>query len=190
MTNPTYTHRQHAFAAERTYELKRDALVWREEGSWVEQRMAYADIAEVRLAYRPSRAQTDRYMATIVSRTSGVVQLTNTSFQSFGSFTSDNAGYATFLRALHQRLAQTGSTATFRKGSSMLGYAVNMAMTVGTLIALIAATVYLLANGSFGIVAVKLIVVAVFLPTLYRFMLRSRPGRYDPRELPAAALPA
>ena len=187
---PTYTHRHHAFAKERTYRLTADALTWSEEGDWVVQRMPYADIASVRLAYRPSRAQTDRYMATIVSRKGGAVVLTNTSFQSFGSFVSDDATYSGFMRALHQHLADSGSTAHFRKGSSVLGYAVNMAISLGVLAALVIVGGYMLVHGVYGLVAVKLLVIAFFLPTLYRFMLRSRPGSYDPRDLPQAALPA
>jgi len=57
---PTYRVRSHAFVQSRTYRLTDDALTWEEEGKPIDG-VFYEDIAEIRLAYVPTRLESNRY---------------------------------------------------------------------------------------------------------------------------------
>ena len=185
---PTYSHRHSALAVERTYRLADDALVWEDEGVGGG-RMAYADIASVRLAYRPSRVQPDRFLATIYPKKGQFVRLSNSSYRGIGDFLMHDEAYSDFLTALHQRLSDGGYDISFRKGSGPIGYAANLAMTAGILGGIPVLAFYMVSLGHYGLAVAKLLIIAWFVPTLLRFIKRSRPQRYRPDAIPKDALP-
>ena len=78
----------------------------------------------------------------------------------------------------------------YRKGSSPAAYAGNVALTVFIFGGIALAFVLLFNFGVVWIAVVKLAIVLFFVPTLIRFLRRSRPATYDPRDIPADALPA
>jgi len=86
-------------------------------------------------------------------------------------------------------MAERNGRAIFRKGSSPAAYAGNLALTV-FIFAMIALAVVLLFNfGMVWIAVAKLAIILFFVPTLVRFIRRSRPETYDPRAIPEDALP-
>ncbi len=184
-----YRFRTHAFTKDRTFLLTDDALVWGEDGAPLDG-VFYDDIAEVRVAYAPTRVARNRYRTQVIFRHGGMVELFNTHYRGFADFEERNPAYTAFIQALHRRLAERDLPVTYRKGSSHAAYLGNLVLTFGTF-ALIALAVVLLFN--FGIVwlaVVKLAIILFFVPTLIRYLRRSRPQAYDPRAIPAEALPA
>ena len=184
----SYTQRFHAFAQQRTYRLTQDAVVWEDEdgGSG---RMAYADISAIRLAYRPSRAQPDRFFATITVPSGGKVRISNTSYRGFNDFIMQDAEYSGFLKALHERLAEGGCDVSYRKGSGLIGFAANLILTIVITGGLAVLALYMLSGGYYGLAAAKLLIVAWYMPVLFKFMKRSMPQRYEPDAIPDDALP-
>lgn len=191
MHDPTrYTHTYHALRKARSYRLTDDALTWEDEGEDGVKSLPYSGIKEVRLAYRPSRVQRNRYLAHIVPKSGKRIDISNSSFHGFGNFTEHNEEYAAFLRELHRRLAESGTDAVFHKGSSLLGYIGNLLLTGWIALMLVLAFFLLMATGIVWVAVIKLAIIAFFIPTLIRFIVRAKPKRYDPREIPGDALPA
>ncbi|MCB1478532.1 MAG: hypothetical protein R3D43_02185 [Tepidamorphaceae bacterium] len=184
----SYSHRFHVYAQQRIYRLTDDALIWEDEdgGSG---RLAYADITRVHLAYRPSRAQPDRFLATIASRSGERVRISNTSYRGFNDFIVQDAEYSSFLKALHARLSEGGYEVSFRKGSGFIGFSLNLVLTIVITGGLAALAVYMLWGGYYGLAAAKLLIVAWYMPVLFRFMKRSVPVRYTPDAIPDDGLP-
>lgn len=184
-----YGFRAHAFTGNRVFRLTEDALVWQDEGAPVDG-VRYDDIAEVRVAYAPTRVARNRYRTQVIFKQGGMVELFNMHYAGFADFEERNADYAAFVRALHRRLAERNARPTYRKGNSPAAYVGNVALTVFVLAMLALAFVLLLAFGLVWIAVVKLAIILFYLPTLIRHIRRSRPETYDPRAIPADALPA
>jgi hypothetical protein len=146
-------------------------------------------IAEVRLAYAPTRFARNRYRAQIIYRAGGMAELFNTHFEGVGNFPERNEAYAGFLTELHRRLAEKGKEVRYRRGSSVAGYVANWALTIFIFAMLALAFVLLVAWGLVWIAVVKIAIVLFFIPTLVRFMMQSTPGTYDPLAIPKDVLP-
>jgi hypothetical protein len=183
-----YGFRAHAFARDRVFRLTEDALVWQDEDGPIDG-VYYDDIAEIRLAYVPTRVARNRYRMQVIFRQGGMVELFNTHYAGFADFEERNAEYSAFVKALHHRLAERGAATVYRKGSSPAAYAGNVALTVFIFAMLALAFVLLLNFGVVWIAVAKLGIILFFVPTLIRFIRRARPATYDPRALPAGALP-
>jgi hypothetical protein len=188
--DPTaYRLRANAFVKPRLYRLTEDALTWEEEGAKLDG-VFYDDIAEIRLAFAPTRFARNRYRAQIIFREGGMAELFNTDYQGIGNFPEQNEAYAAFLRELHRRVAAAGKVTVFRKGNSTLGYVLNLALTVFIFAMIALAFVLLTTIGLIWIAAIKLAIVIFFVPTLVRYIRRAKPATYDPLNLPADVLPA
>ena len=188
--DPTvYRLRSNAFVGERTHRLTDDALTWEEEGK-PPGRIAYDDIAEVRMTFAPTRAATNRYRTRIVPRSGQRLELFNTHYVGIADFPERNAAYVAFLTELHRRLAERGTQTTFRKGSSPFAYILNGIVTAMTFVVVAGAFLYFANFGTIWLVVAKIAIILAFVPVLIRFMRRTVPEPYDPRALPSAALPA
>jgi Flp pilus assembly protein TadB len=149
----------------------------------------FDEIAEVHLAYTPTRVARNRYRARIVYRGGGMAELTNTHYAGVADFPEHNAEYVAFLTELHRRLAAKGKDVRYRRGSGIGGYIANWLLTVFVFAMIALAFVLLIAWGLVWIAVVKLAIILFFIPTLIRFMLQSKPGAYEPLAIPKDVLP-
>lgn len=168
--------------------LTDDALVVDEAGK-PRDGAFYDAISEVHLAYTPTRFARNRYRARVVYRAGGMAEFYNTHYAGVGDFPERNAEYSGFLTELHRRLAEKGKGIRFRRGSSPAGYAANWLLTIFVFAMIALAFVLLMTWGLVWIAVVKLAIILFFIPTLIRFMLRSKPGTYDPLAIPKDVLP-
>ena len=100
--DPTvYRLRANAFVNPRLYRLTEDALTWKEERKPLDG-VFYDDIAEIRLAFSPTRFARNRYRARVIFREGGMAELFNTDYQGIGNFPEQNEAYAAFLKELHR----------------------------------------------------------------------------------------
>jgi hypothetical protein len=188
--DPTvYPLRANAFVNRRLYRLTGDALTWEEEGKPLDG-VFYDGIAEIRLAYTPTRLARNRYRAQIIFREGGMAELFNTDYRGIADFAEQNEEYAAFLRELHRRVAAAGKPVLYRQRNSMGGYIANMLLTVFIFAMIALAFVLLLTIGMIWIAVVKLMIVLYFIPTLIRYIKRAKPAEYDPLAIPDAVLPA
>lgn len=184
-----YAARANAFVGRRTYRLTEDALTWEEEGKPLDS-VFYDEIAEVRLAFTPSRVATNRYRAQVVFRAGGMAEFYNTDYRGILSLEEQNATYASFVRELHRRLAAKGKDVNYRTGNSRVGYILNVALTVFIFVMVAVAFLMLGTYEFVWIAAVKLAIVVFFIPVLIRYIKRAKPGTYDPLAIPERALPS
>jgi hypothetical protein len=187
--DPTvYRFRPNAFVGERTYRLTEDALTVEGDGKRLDGAF-YDGIAEVRLAYAPTRFARSRYRAQIVYREGGMAELFNTDYKGIGDFSEKDAEYSAFLSELHRRLAAKGKDVRFRRGNSPGAWVGNWLLTIFIFAMLALAFVLLMAWGLVWIAVVKIAIVLFFIPTLIRYMRRAKPGEYDPLAIPKDVLP-
>ena len=188
MEATVYRSRPHALAGERTFTLTDDALAIEEDGK-PRDGAFYDRISEVHLAYAPTRFARNRYRARVVFRDGGMAEFYNTHYQGIGDFPERNAEYTGFLTGLHRRLAAKGRDIRFRRGNSPAGYVGNWLLMVFIFGMLALAFVLLIAWGMVWIAVVKIAIILFFIPTLIRYIARSRPGTYDPLAIPKDVLP-
>ena len=188
MDGTTYRFRSNAFVGERTYTLTDDALVIEEEGK-PRDGAFYDGISEVRLAFTPTRAATNRYRAQIIFKEGGMAELFNTHFAGVLNFPEKNAEYNAFLAELHRRLAAKGKNVRYMRGNSQAAYFGNWLLTIFIFAMLALAFVLLMTLGLVWIAVVKLLIILCFIPVLIRYMQRAKPGSYDPLDIPKDVLP-
>ncbi len=187
--DPTvYRLRANAFVKPRIYRLTEDALTWEEEGGKLDG-VFYDGIAEVQLAFAPTRIATNRYRARIILKAGGMAELFNMDYRGFASFAEHDADYVAFLTELHRRLAAHGKGVVFRHGNSPTGYILNVALTIFIFVMIALAFLLLFSWGGPLVAIVKLAILLFFVPVLVRYLRKARPGTYDPLNLPAAVLP-
>jgi hypothetical protein len=188
-SGPTvYRLRANAFVKPRSYRLSEDALTWEEDGG-KSGGVRYDGIAEVRLAFAPTRIATNRYRAQIVLKAGGTIELFNVDCRGLADFADLSGEYIAFVTELHKRLAVHGRRVIFRQGNSVAGFVGNVAMTIFVFVMIAAAFLLLFSWGGPLVAVVKLAILLFFVPLLVRYIRRARPGTYDPLALPAAVLP-
>jgi hypothetical protein len=121
--DPTvYRLRANAFVNPRLYRLIEDALTWEEEGKPLDG-VFYDDIAEIRLAFAPTRLATNRYRAQVIFRQGGMAELFNTDYPGSAISPSRTGLYRLPRSFWRRRRQQTGD---IPQSNSTLGYALNL----------------------------------------------------------------
>lgn len=97
-----------------SFTLTPQGLSWRvrgRNGVW-----AYADIASIRLSFRPVSMQARRFRADLKDRSGTSLAVISTSWQTAALMAPQDDKYRDFIVALHARMAQAGSTAMLTGG--------------------------------------------------------------------------
>src|ERR1700744_5057474 len=96
------------------FELTEQGLSWRmagRSGLW-----PYADIARIRLSYRPVSMQARRFRADIGKIDGGWLAILSTSWQTAALMAPQDKDYRDFIIELHERMARGGSRAELAAG--------------------------------------------------------------------------
>jgi hypothetical protein len=169
------------------FELTEQGLSWRiagRSGLW-----SYADIASVRLSYRPVSMQARRFRAEIGKIDGRRLAILSTSWQTAALMAPQDKDYRDFIIELHARMAKAGSQAVLTGG---LGPRVYTAAIVCVALLAIAMSGLLLRSIVSGEWAGALFLVgfaALFAWQVGGFIRRNRPLSYNFGELPMALLP-
>lgn len=177
----TYFYRASLMGPAYRFELTDDGLVWkigRRSGIW-----PYADVASVRLSYRPMAMQRRRFSADIRNRDGRRLRMFSTSKQT-AALMEPQFGYPAFITTLHERLAGAGSTATLRAGIKPLTF--NVLMTALALLGLAMAALLIraLIVGEFAGVVFIVLLGALFGWQGWDFLRRNRPRSYTFDDMP------
>ena len=108
----TYRFRPRMMGAEFAFRLEPNALAWdlgRQDG-----RLAYRDIARLRLGYRPTNFAGSRFIAEIWSRKGAKFEIASVTQRSVFDFQSLAAEYRAFVMELARRIAASGGTCPTR----------------------------------------------------------------------------
>ena len=176
-----------ALEREAVWRLTPDALERAEDGGGA-QRFAYRDAIEVRLSFAPTRFDTRRYRCD-VRLPSAAATIASTSYAGLASFEDRAGAYTPFVRALVARIAQAAPACAFLAGKRPLAYWAEHIFLLSML--LLAALVIEAVAGVplSAIVAIKLGIIAAYLPLAVKYGRRNWPRRFSPDSIPPEVLP-
>ena len=183
----SYVYKASLISSAYQFELTDCGLSWRigrRSGVW-----PYADIASIRLSYRPMSMQSRRFRADIERAGGGRIAILSTTWQTVSLMTPQDQGYRAFITELHRRMKAAGSKAFLIGGIGTVTYAMAVTMLVLLAIAMIGLFARALATSEFA-GALFLVGIAIwFAWTIGGFIKRNRPRRYSFDALPETLLP-
>ena len=182
-----YAYKASLIGAAHQFDLTEQGLSWRvagKSGMW-----PYADIATVRLSYRPVSMQSRRFRADIGNADGARIVILSTSWQTAALMAPQDRDYRAFITQLHARMAKAGSRAVLVGG---LGPRVYAAAVAGvTLVAIAMAGLFMrsIATGEWAGALFFIGFTALFAWQVGGFVRRNRPLAYSFDHLPEALLP-
>jgi hypothetical protein len=183
----SYAYKASLVSSAQQFELTDAGLLWRigrRSDVW-----PYADIASIRLSYRPMSLQARRFRADIERVGGGRIAILSTTWQTISLMTPQDQGYRAFVTELHRRMREAGSRASLIGGIGTTTYAAAVAMLLLLAIAMAGLLVRAVATSEFT-GALFLVGISVwFAWTIGGFIKRNRPRRYSFDALPATLLP-
>ncbi len=182
-----YAYKAALIGAARQFDLTDEGFSWKvggKSGVW-----RYADIATVRLSYRPSSMQPRRFRADIELADRQRVTIFSTSWQTVTLMTPQDKGYTDFITQLHARMQRAGSQAELLGGLTSGLYIAGAVMVGLVAIAILGLMVRALAIGEFAGALFLVGFAVLFGWQIGGFMRRNRPQRYTFDQLPKALLP-
>jgi hypothetical protein len=183
----SYVYKASLISSAYQFELTEAGLSWRiggRSGVW-----PYADIASIRLSYRPMTMQSRRFRADIARTGGGRIAILSTTWQTVSLMAPQDQGYRAFITELHRRMQAAGSKASLTGGLGTVTYAVAVVMLALLAIAMVGLLVRALATSEFT-GALFLVGMAIwFAWTVGGFIKRNRPRRYSFDALPETLLP-
>ena len=182
-----YAYKASLIGSAHRFELTDAGLSWQiasKSGVW-----SYADIAAIRLSYRPVSMQQRRFRADIDNASGGRIAVLSTTWQTAALMAPQDHGYRAFMVELHRRLQQTGSKAALVGGIGRNTYAAAL-----VLLALLAAAMtglLLRALWTFEFTGALFLIgfAALFTWQVGGFVKRNKPRNYRFDDLPAELLP-
>ena len=182
-----YAYKASLISSAQQFELTNSGLSWRigrRSGVW-----PYADIAAIRLSYRPMSMQARRFRADIERAGEGRIAIISTTWQTVSLMTPQDQGYRAFITELHRRMKAAGSRASLTGGIGTVSYATAVVMLVLLAIAMIGLLVRALATSEFTGAAFLVGISVWFAWTIGGFIKRNRPRIYSFDALPETLLP-
>lgn len=149
----------------------------------------YADIASIRLSYRPVSMQAKRFRAEITHRDGRKLNVISTTWQTVTLMVPQSEMYRAFIIALHARLAAADSTARLTGGLGRTVYAAAVAVMGVLTVAMAALLVRALLIAEWSGALFLIGFAALFAWQVGGFVLRNRPQTYSFAEIPPALLP-
>ncbi|WP_316168759.1 MULTISPECIES: hypothetical protein [unclassified Bradyrhizobium] len=169
------------------FELTDEGVSWRigaRAGLW-----PYAEIAAVRLSYRPVSMQARRFRADITHRSGARLSLVSTSWQTATLVAPQSEGYRRFVTALHAQLAAHHSHAVLTAGLGQTTYAAALALVALLGLAIAALFVRALLAGEWSGALFLVGFVALFAWQVGGFIVRNKPRSYTFADIPSGLLP-
>lgn len=183
----SYAYKASLIGAAHRFELTEQGLLWRiagRSGVW-----PYADIATVRLSYRPVSMQSRRFRADIENADGAHLVILSTSWQTAALMAPQDQDYRTFMTQLHARMASAGSKALLVGGLGPRIYAAAIICVTLVAIAMAGLFVRSIATGEWAGALFLVGFTALFAWQVGGFITRNRPLAYTFERLPKALLP-
>ena len=182
-----YVYKASLIGSAHEFKLTDAGLSWHisgKSGVW-----GYADIAAIRLSYKPSSMQSRRFRADLQGRDGGRITILSTTWQTVSLMVPQDRDYRAFITELHRRMAKAGSKAALIAGIGRITYAAALAMVTLLGIAMAGLLVRAFATGEWYGALFLVGFVALFSWQIGGFIKRNRPRSYDFDHLPQALLP-
>jgi len=182
-----YAYKASLIGSAHEFKLTDAGLSWHisgKSGVW-----GYADIAAIRLSYKPSSMQSRRFRADLEGRDGGRITILSTTWQTVSLMAPQDHGYRAFITELHRRMAGAGSKAALIAGIGPKTYAAALAMVTFLAISMAGLLVRALWIGEWYGALFLVGFAALFTWQIGGFIKRNRPRSYDFDHLPEALLP-
>jgi hypothetical protein len=169
------------------FELTDAGLSWHiggRSGVW-----PYAEIAAIRLSYRPVSMQARRFRADLRLANGPRLIILSTSWQTAALMAPQDKDYRAFIIGLHARMAKADSSAELRGGLGRNAYAAGMALLVLVAILMAGLLIRALATGEFAGALFLVGFAALFGWQVGGFVRRNRPLIYGFAQIPERLLP-
>jgi hypothetical protein len=186
-TGTRYVYKASLVGAAHEFELTDEGLSWQARGRsgiW-----PYADIAAVRLSYRPASMQSRRYRADIEHKSGQRITAYSTSWHTVVLMTPQDRDYRAFIEQLHVRLKAAGSSAALIGGIGPVIYATGCLLLALVAIAIAGLLARAVATGEFAGALFLVGFAALFGWQMGGFIWRNKPRLYTFDELPETLLP-
>jgi hypothetical protein len=182
-----YAYKASLIGAANRFELTDDGLSWRfagRAGVW-----QYADIAAIRLSYRPVSMQARRFRADLRHVGGARLVIMSTSWQTAALMAPQDRDYRVFITELHERMAKADSNAKLSGGLGPRTYAAGVALLALVGIGMAGLFIRALAIGEFAGALFLVGFAALFGWQVGGFVRRNRPVTYAFGHVPEALLP-
>jgi len=183
----SYAYKASLIGSAHRFDLIDGGLSWRfagRSGVW-----SYADIAAIRLSYRPVSMQARRFRADLQHVSGSRLVIISTSWQTAALMAPQDKDYRIFITALHQRMAKAGSSAKLTGGLGPSTYAAAVALLALVGIGMAGLLIRALAIGEFAGALFLVGFAALFGWQVGGFVRRNRPVAYTFAHVPEALLP-
>jgi hypothetical protein len=182
-----YAYKASLVGAARQFELTDNGLCWKSGSRKGE--CSYADIAAVRLSYRPVSMLPNRFRADIEAADGQRINIVSTSRQTVALLTPQNDDYRAFITQLHGRMLKAGSKAELVGGFGAASYAAGIVLLALVGIAVFGLLARAVATGEWAGGLFLVGFAALFARQIGGFVLRNRPRAYTFDRLPKSLLP-
>jgi hypothetical protein len=182
-----YAYKASLIGAANRFELTDDGLSWRfagRSGVW-----QYADIAAIRLSYRPVSMQARRFRADLHHASGARLAIMSTSWQTAALIAPQDKDYRAFIIGLHERMAKAGGNAKLSGGLGPTAYAAGVALLALVGIGMAGLLIRALAIGEFAGALFLIGFAALFGWQVGGFVRRNRPVTYTFGQIPDTLLP-
>jgi hypothetical protein len=182
-----YAYKASLIGSAHQFELTEQGLSWRigsRAGLW-----DYADIAAVRLSYRPVSMQSRRFRADIRKTGGGRLAIFSTSWQTAALMAPQDRDYRAFIIGLHERMAKVGSQAVLSGGLHPRLYAAAILSVALLAVAMVGLLLRSILTGEWAGALFLVGFAALFTWQVGGFITRNRPLAYTFDDLPDALLP-
>jgi hypothetical protein len=182
-----YAYKASLIGSAHQFELTDAGLSWQvggRSGVW-----PYADIAAIRLSYRPVSMQSRRFRADIEHTGGGRIAILSTTWQTVALMAPQDRDYRAFITQLHQRMKQAGSRAMLLGGIGRVTYAAAVVLLTLVVVAIAGLFIRAIATGEYAGALFLVGFVVLFGWQIGGFITRNRPRAYTFGDLPEALLP-
>jgi hypothetical protein len=182
-----YAYKASLIGAANRFDLTDDGLSWRfagRSGVW-----RYADIAAIRLSYRPVSMQARRFRADLHHASGARLAIMSTSWQTAALMAPQDRDYRVFVSGLHERMAKAGSNAKLSGGLGPTTYAAGVALLMLVGIGMAGLLIRALAIGEFAGALFLIGFALLFGWQVGGFVRRNRPVTYTFGHIPETLLP-
>lgn len=182
-----YAYKASLIGSAHQFELTEQGMSWRiagRTGLW-----DYADIAAVRLSYRPVSMQSRRFRADIEKAGGGRLAIFSTSWQTAALMAPQDQDYRAFIIGLHARMARAGSRAHLAGGLHPRLYAAAIVVVALLAVAMAGLLLRSIVSGAWAGALFLVGFAALFAWQVGGFITRNRPRTYTFDDVPKALLP-
>lgn len=185
--NPSYRFRPRIVGGEHVFSLTPDALVFESPGRF--ERIAYRDIARIRLSYRPANMTFYRFVTDIWPREGKKLALVSVSASAPFHFESKGSAYRAFLLELFRRIGPVQPAFRIETGMARWRWLPAAIFGVATLVALLYVLGRALLDAQYSLFAVCLVFGVIFAAQIGTVLFRNRPRSCGIDSVPVEVLP-